>query len=247
MDHRIVKTRPDTADALRDELRRLANGDMARILQRFFKTAPGEYGQGDRFLGIKVPGTRGVAKAHRNLPLAQISHLLKSPWHEERLAALVILVHQFARGDEPHRQRIYELYLKSTAHINNWDLVDCSAEHIVGGHLRDKGRQPLFELARSAMLWERRIAIMATFHFIRLGEFAPTLELAELLRDDAEDLIHKAVGWMLREVGKRDRKAEESLLRRHCRHMPRTMLRYAIERFPEELRKRYLAGLVSGP
>ena len=183
-----------------------------------------------------------MAKAHRDLPLPQISKLLKSPWHEERLAALLILVLQFAKADEPHRQRIYDLYLTNTHRINNWDLVDCSAEHIVGDHLLDKSRDPLFVLARSPLLWDRRIAIMATFHFIRRGEFATTLALAEVLRDDREDLIHKAVGWMLREVGKRDMAAEEEFLRRHCRHMPRTMLRYAIERFPEPLRQKYLAG-----
>lgn len=238
----VRTTRPDAACFVRRELRALANPDTARALQRFFKTGPGEYGEGDRFLGIKVPAIRSVAKAHRNLPLRQVRQLLKSRRHEERMASLFILVFQFAMADEPQRQRIYELYLRSTRHINNWDLVDCSAGQIVGGHLIDKSRDPLFVLARSRSLWERRIAVLATFPFIRRGEYAPTLDLAELLRDDPEDLIHKAVGWMLREVGKRDRAAEEAFLRRHCRRMPRTMLRYAIERFPEALRQHYLAG-----
>lgn len=232
---------PTAADVHRDLLA-LANPDQALILQRFFKTAPGQYGHGDRFLGIKVPLTRRVAKTHRHLPLPQIRKLLLSPWHEERLAALFILVYQFTQSDEPCRQQIYDLYLSHTHRINNWDLVDSSAEHIVGAHLLHKSRDPLFTLARSASLWERRIAILATFHFIRRNEFAPTLSIAELLLNDKEDLIHKAVGWMLREVGKRDLPAEESFLRPHCPRMPRTMLRYALERFPHPLRQRYLTG-----
>lgn len=240
-------TPPDSADAVRRQLRRLANPDVAGILQRFFKTGPGQYGQGDRFLGIKVPGIRGITKAHRHLPLDEVRQLLNSPYHEERLAALFILVLQFDTADATQRQRIYTLYLKSTDRINNWDLVDCSAPHIIGGHLLDKDRQPLLALARSRSLWERRIAIIATLCFIRQQDFAPTLAIAELLLDDKQDLIHKATGWMLREVGKRSRPAAEAFLCRHCRTMPRTMLRYAIERFPQPLRQMYLAGQAATP
>jgi 3-methyladenine DNA glycosylase AlkD len=214
----------------------------ARISRRFFKTGPGEYGAGDRFIGLTVPQVRSFAKTYRNLPLSETYQLLRSPIHEERLLALIILVEKYQRAEIAGRRRIYELYLRSTRYINNWDLVDCSAEHIVGTYLRERSRSPLLKLARSENLWERRIAIMATFHFIKRGEFAPTLRLARLLLRDREDLIHKAVGWMLREVGKRDLPAEEKFLKQHYRQMPRTMLRYAIERFPESKRQRYLRG-----
>lgn len=233
---------PPTADAVRAELRQRGDPEVAAILQRFFKTGPGQYGEGDRFLGLKVPVVRGVVRAYRGLPFEQACVLLDSAFHEERLAGLLFLVYRFARGDTTERQRIYDFYLASADRINNWDLVDCSAEHIVGGHLFDRSHRPLFALARSASVWERRIALLATFHFIRRGRFDTTLALAERLRDDPHDLIHKAAGWMLREVGKRDRAAEETFLDRHAPHMPRTMLRYAIERFPEALRRRYLTA-----
>jgi 3-methyladenine DNA glycosylase AlkD len=228
-----------------DLSRRLGElGDPARalILRRFFKTGPGEYGEGDLFHGVRVPEIRREARRCRGLAMPEVRVLLGSAMHEERLLALFILVDRYRRGDGAERERIYRLYLENTGWINNWDLVDASAEHILGAHLRLRDRAPLRRLARSASLWERRIAVMATFHYVKEGVFDETLRLAELLIDDPEDLIHKAVGWMLREVGKRDRRAEEQFLTTHCRAMPRTMLRYAIEKFPEALRRRYLRG-----
>ena len=223
-------------------MKRLANPSRAAAVSRFFKTAPGQYGAGDRFLGIRVPVLRTLAATYQALSLRDVSALLRSPWHEERLLALLILVRQYSRAEPARREAIYRLYMRRTSQINNWDLVDCSAEHIVGAHLRDGTRTRLLRLAKSKVLWERRIAILATFHYVKRDEFDDTLRVARLLRDDPDDLIHKAVGWMLREVGKRDRAAEETFLRQHAKRMPRTMLRYAIERFPESLRRRYLAA-----
>ena len=226
------------------ELRQLANPECAQISQRFFKTGQGEYGEGDRFIGLTVPQVRKLAKKYRDLSLGETKQLLRSLIHEERLLALLILVNAFITSDEAGRRQIYETYLRNTRYITNWDLVDSSAAQIVGAFLSDRSKTPLRALVRSNNLWERRIAIIATFHFIRCGEFAPTLAIArQLLRDD-EDLIHKAVGWMLREVGKRDQPLAEKFLRTHCRQMPRTMLRYAIERFPEAKRQRYLRGTI---
>lgn len=229
-----------TAAAVRTQLLALRNPARATVMRRFFKTGLGEYGAGDRFLGIPVPVLRRVARTHADLVLGQVSRLLSSPWHEARLVALLILVRQYARAPAPRRHAIYSLYLRRRARINNWDLVDCSAEHIVGAHLRDGNRSVLRRLVTSKRLWDRRIAIMATFHYIKRGEYGETLRLARLLLADPHDLIHKAVGWMLREIGKRDRAAEERFLRRHGSRMPRTMLRYATERFPVKLRRRYL-------
>jgi 3-methyladenine DNA glycosylase AlkD len=227
-------------NAIQREMKALASASRAAVARRFFKTGPGEYGAGDRFLGIRVPVLRRLAARHQALPLRGLAGLLKSSWHEERLLALLILVRQYARARPAQREAIYRLYLSHTRRINNWDLVDCSAEHIVGAHLRDGRRARLVRLAQSPVLWERRIAIMATFHYVKRGEFADTLRVARLLRDDPHDLIHKAVGWMLREVGKRSRSVETAFLLRHASRMPRTMLRYAIERFPPRLRRRYL-------
>ncbi len=234
-----------TASRARGELRKLADPDKARILLRFFKTGPGEYGAGDRFLGVTVPGCRRVAKRARGLHASELEKLLQSPWHEERAVALFILLAAFERGDERERRRIYRLYRKNLERVNNWDLVDASAPTIVGGYLEDKDREPLYRWASSRNLWERRIAILATLRYIKNGDFEDTLAIARILRDDEEDLIHKAVGWMLREVGNRDRKAEEGFLRAHHRKMPRTMLRYAIEKFPENVRRAYLKGIQS--
>ncbi len=228
------------ARAAQHRLRSLAFPAHAAVLARFFKTGPGEYGEGDRFIGVKVPVIRQVAKEFKNLPLAEIECLLHSEIHEERLLALVILVNQFEKGDDITRKPIYSLYLANTRYINNWDLVDLSAPQIVGGYLENRSRKPLDRLAKSSSLWERRISIVATHWFIRQGDFADTLRIAEKLLNDREDLIHKAVGWMLREVGKRDVVILEEFLGEHCRVMPRTMLRYAIERFPEEKRRGYL-------
>jgi 3-methyladenine DNA glycosylase AlkD len=220
--------------------------ERAQVLQRFFKTAPGQYGAGDLFVGLRVPEIRELAAECRALPLSEVITLLQSPLHEARLLALFILVRAYARGDDSLRERIYRLYLQHTRFINNWDLVDCSAERIAGAHLRYRSRSPLHALAASGLLWERRISIMATFHYIKCGEFAETFRIAEILLGDPEDLVHKAVGWMLREIGKRDRLAEEEFLQSRYRTMPRTMLRYAIEKFPEKLRQRYLRGEIPG-
>lgn len=233
-----------TVNAIREKLYVLADKEKAEGLQRFFKTGPGEYAEGDRFIGVRVPQIRQLVKSYPDTPLADIKQLLHSPIHEERLLALLLMVQRYRRGDSAMRQTLYTLYLASTGVINNWDLVDVTAEHIIGGWLFTRSRRPLYKLARSSSLWERRIAIMATFHFIRQGEFDETLKLAALLRDDKHDLIHKAVGWMLREIGKRDRQVEEAFLRQHYTVMPRTMLRYAIEKFPEPLRQAYLSGTI---
>lgn len=186
---------------------------------------------------------RQLARTYRDLPLTEVVRLLKSPWHEERLLALLILVRQYQRGEAARRDAIYRCYLRHRRRVNNWDLVDCSAEHIVGAHLRTGlgGRGLLRELAASRSVWDRRMAILATFHFIKAGEFSETLSIARILLTDPHDLIHKAVGWMLREVGKRSQHVEEAFLRVHAASMPRTMLRYAIERFPDTVRLRYLA------
>ena len=229
---------------IRKKLRRLADEEKAKVLQRFFKTGPGEYGEGDRFLGITVPELRRVAKEFQQVRCEAVRALLKSPFHEERLLALLILMGKYSKADETGKKGIYDLYLKYTRWVNNWDLVDLSAEHIVGDFLWQKDKRPLHRLAKSDILWERRIAIIATFHFIKKKAFSETLKISEMLLSDEEDLIHKAVGWMLREVGKRDLETEEVFLKAHYKSMPRTMLRYAIERFPEAKRQRYLKGKI---
>ena len=223
-----------------DELRALADPRRGKLLERFFKTGPGEYAAGDRFLGLTVPEVRSLVRKCESLPLRSVAQLLKSPWHEERLFALLVLVRQYEHGTPAQRNAIHRLYTRSTKHINNWDLVDVSAPQIVGAHLYGRRRTDLRRLAKSPLLWERRIAMLATAYYIKRGEFDETLAIARLLVDDPHDLIHKAVGWMLREVGKRDRRVEERFLRAHAAHMPRTMLRYAIERFPPAVRARYL-------
>jgi 3-methyladenine DNA glycosylase AlkD len=221
----------------------LADPRVAQASRWFFKTAPGDYGHGDRFLGIRVPMLRKLAREYRAAPIAVAVALLRSPWHEERLLALLILVQRYSRGSERERQRIYAEYLKHVPkHVNNWDLVDSSAHHIVGAHLVERDRAVLYDLARSPHLWCRRVAIIATLWLIRRNSFGDTLALAQILLDDEHDLIHKAVGWMLREVANRDRVAAERFLKRHFRRMPRTMLRYAIEKLPARTRRAYLTG-----
>jgi len=227
---------------IRAELRTHADPKRAAFVQGYFKTGPGEYGEGDKFLGIAVPVLRRLARAHRDARMADVRALLRSKWHEERGLALLILVERYRRASPRDRQEIHDLYLANTAHINNWDLVDCSAEFVVGGQLDDSGMRLLERLARSSSLWERRIAIISTRRWIKEGRFEPTLRIARMLLEDPHDLIHKATGWMLREVADRDRATAESFLREHLAKMPRTMLRYAIEKFPEGARKRYLAG-----
>jgi 3-methyladenine DNA glycosylase AlkD len=230
--------------SIQDELAALGDPQVAEHSQRYFKTGPGEYGEGDRFRGIRVPVLRKLAQRHGAIPLADVETLLHSPFHEDRLLALLILVRQFGRVDSQAQEKIYNLYLSNTRYINNWDLVDSSAGYIVGAYLLDRDRSPLVELARSSLLWERRIAIIATSYFIGQNQFAETLKIARVLLTDREDLIHKAVGWMLREIGQRDQATEEAFLREHYRQMPRTMLRYAIEKFPEPQRQAYLKGLI---
>jgi 3-methyladenine DNA glycosylase AlkD len=227
---------------IRGKLRQLGNKERAKVSQGFFKTGPGEYGEGDVFLGIKVPEIRSLAKEYQDITTKEIKQLLKSPIHEERLLALLILVRTYSKGNETTKGGIYGLYLENTTFINNWDLVDGSAEYIVGDFLMDKTKKPLYDLAKSRNMWERRISIMSTFHFIKRNEFSETLKISRMLLSDERDLIHKAVGWMLREVGKRHLPTEEKFLRKYYKKMPRTMLRYAIERFPESKRKSYLKG-----
>jgi 3-methyladenine DNA glycosylase AlkD len=273
-----------TAQKIEKQLQALGDAVTAAQSMRFFKTGPGQYGEGDLFLGIRVPVLRRMAKELINTPLDETIQLLQSPFHEARMLALLIWVYQAKRGDKT--LPLYRAYLANTARINNWDLVDVSAEHIIGRHLFERyyappypveskrnvehasrirervsaqkhrlpripgkpvlqyssALPPLTRLAKSDSLWERRIAILSTFHFIRRNDFADTLAIAELLLNDKEDLMHKAVGWMLREVGKRNREVEEAFLLPRCQQMPRTMLRYAIERFPEPLRLAYLRG-----
>jgi len=229
-------------DAIIRELMILGDPERAHHLQRFFRTEPGGYGEGDRFLGLRVPQVRAVARHHAGLSLTATIEVLRSPWHEARLLALVLMASAHAKGDADERRAILEAYLDHTDRVNNWDLVDASAGHIIGPHLRSGRNALLTRLARSESVWERRIAIIATSYLIRLGSFGETLRIARLLLEDPHDLIHKSAGWMLREVGKRDRETEERFLREHGPVMPRTMLRYAIERFPPDLRRRYLDG-----
>lgn len=230
-----------TAAAVRQALQRIKNPAKAKILKRFFKTGKGEYGEGDQFLGIVVPEQRKIAKQFRDLPLAEVLKLLQSSLHEERFVALIILINQFAREDDRTQQKIYTLYLANTRFINNWDLVDCSAEYIVGAYLAERSTAPLTRLAHSRNLWERRIAMLSTFHFIKKGDAHEALRIAHILVSDHHDLIHKAVGWMLREIGEKcSREEEEAFLTKHAAAMPRTMLRYAIEKFPPSARMIYL-------
>lgn len=280
----------DMLKQLRMELKKIADSKKAQVLQRFFKTGKGEYGEEDIFLGITVPISRKIANKYRDLDFAGIKELIHSRIHEERLIALLILVHNFNRGNKNIRERIYKFYLGNTKYINNWDLVDLSADKIVGEYLlNDKKlfvRQPrisddarqisnlplsnsaslskirhpseqkpnfnssesglphmsnaLLNLAKSESIWERRIAVLATFQFIKNNQFDNSLEIAKMLLGDKHDLVHKAVGWMLREMGKRDLEIEIEFLNKHSQEMPRTMLRYAIEKFPQKLRISYL-------
>lgn len=216
-----------------------ADKNKAKILSKFFKTGKGEYGQGDIFLGIAMPIEREIAKEFSELEIEEIQELLNSKIHEKRMIALLILINKFKKANEKEKEEIFNFYLSNTRNINNWDLVDLSCRDIVGGFLLDKDRNILYNLAKAENLWERRIAIISTFFFIQRNEFKDTLEISEILVNDREDLIHKAVGWMLRELGKRNSEVLESFLKKH-KDMPRTMLRYAIEKFPENKRKKYL-------
>ena len=223
---------------IKQDIIKEANSEKAKILQGFFKTGKGEYGEGDIFLGITVPQSRKIAKKYSSLQLKEISLLLQSKVHEERLIALLILVEKYNKAQD--KNQIFDFYLKNTKYINNWDLVDLTADKIMGNFLLNKSREVLYNLAKSDNLWERRIAIISTFHFIKNNQFNETLKIAEILLKDDHDIIHKAVGWMLREIGKRDLSILESFLKKYYNRMPRTALRYAIEKFPEDKRQAYL-------
>lgn len=231
-----------TASDVKTRLNALATPEGAAAATRFFKTGPGEYGEGDHFIGVRVPELRKLTREFRDLPLNEVETLLQSPIHEERALALMVLVLRVAKGDDAKKKSIYDFYFNNVQRVNNWDLVDISAPTIVGGYLRERSRKPLVRLAKSSSLWERRIAIVATQHFIRHDEFEDTLTISRMLLSDPEDLIHKASGWMLREVGDRNVSTLETFLEEHAAIMPRTMLRYAIEHFPVDRRQTYLAA-----
>lgn len=244
-----------TVDNLKKDLRILASFEKANILQRFFKTKKGEYGEGDIFIGVNVPQIRKIAKKYKDLTLSEIKKNLYSRIHEERLCALLILVEKFNEVDRKDsgqiktqpdrlRKKIFEFYIKNSKQINNWDLVDLSSPKIVGRYLIDKPKDLLYKFATSKNLWQRRISIISTYTFIKEGEYEDTFKIAEILMEDKHDLIHKAVGWMLREVGKKSQKDEENFLKKYAKFMPRTMLRYAIEKFPEEKREKYLKSKI---
>jgi len=225
---------------LKQDLHQFKNPDKAKVHARFFKTGKGEYGEGDKFLRIKVPDQRKVSKKYKNLSLNDLQKLLHSKIHEYRLTALFILVIQYQKADENQKAKIVNFYLKNTKNVNNWDLVDSSAHYILGEWLIDKDKSILYTFAKSENLWERRIAMMTTYYFIKQKQFEDTLKIAEILLKDKHDLIHKAVGWMLREIGNRDQATEEKFLKKFYKKMPRTMLRYAIEKFEENKRQSYL-------
>lgn len=223
---------------LKKDLQRLKNPSKIKIYSNFFKTGKGQYGEGDKFLGITVPQQRVVAQKYAGLGLLDIKKLLASPIHEHRLTASLILVEQYQNSVD--KRRIYNFYIKNAKGINNWDLVDLTAPKIAGDYLLKRDKSILYKLVKSKNLWERRIAILATFEFIKNNRFNDSLKMAEILLKDEHDLIHKAVGWMLREIGKRDQAVEEKFLKKHYLKMPRTMLRYAIERFSDAKRKYYM-------
>lgn len=231
-----------TAEMVKQELHSIAIPEIAEHSKKFFKTGKGEYGENDRFLGIRVPEQRRIARKYKSLPLNEVEHLIQSEYHEERLTALFILMNKYPKATENEKKRIYEFYLSNLRGVNNWDLIDSSAPKIVGAYLLNKSRDILFDLAKSSDVWERRISIMASFYFIKNDDFEDTFILARLLLKDEHDLIHKAVGWMLREIGNKDRIRLEEFLKPRYREMPRTMLKYATEKFPEPLRKAYLRG-----
>ncbi|MBL7051153.1 DNA alkylation repair protein [Candidatus Woesearchaeota archaeon] len=225
---------------LKEELQKQANPEQAKILKRFFKTGKGQYGEGDVFLGIKVPIQRAIAKKYTKSSLEQLQELLNTNIHEYRFTSLVILINKYNNSDEQGKKEVYEFYIQNIKNINNWDLVDISCPNIIGDYLLEKDKTILYDFAKSAHLWTKRIAIISTLRFIKNNQFEDTLNIAEILLKDKHDLLHKAVGWMLREVGKKNQKAEEAFLDRYYRQMPRTMLRYSIERFSEEKKKYYM-------
>jgi 3-methyladenine DNA glycosylase AlkD len=226
------------------ELRKISNPEQARHLSRFFKTGKGEYGEGDIFIGIKMPIQREIAKKYTILSLKDIQILLDSKIHEYRMIALIILINKYkkAKNDNLRKREIYEFYIKNTRNINNWDLVDVTCHHIIGDFCLKEGSGILRDFAKSNNLWERRISIVSTYPLIKKRNFGETLAISDILINDEHDLIHKAVGWMLREIGKKNIEVLEIFLKSRYKNMPRTMLRYSIEKFPEDKRKMYLKG-----
>lgn len=229
-----------TAAFVLSEILSMANPEKATFLQRFFKTGPGQYAEGDVFLGLVVPLTRSIAKANKQTPLSELQLLMESEYHEARLCALLIVMEQFKKATQTERKALFDFYIKNASRINNWDLVDVTCPHVVGVYLLDKDRSLLYELAESDNLWEQRIAMVSTVTFIRNREYTDTLALAERLMTHTHDLMHKAVGWMLREVGKKDRATLTDFLEQYATQLPRTSLRYAIEHYPEEQRQYFL-------
>jgi len=228
-----------------DEIRKLANEEIAKHSLRFFKTGKGEYGYSDIFLGVRAPKIRLIAKKHIDISIVDMKILIQSKYHEERFLGLIILVNKYSKTkDKKTKNQLYKIYISSFKYINNWDLVDVTCPHVIGKHLIDKDRSVLYKWAKSDDLWTKRIAIVSTFSFIRQNDLEDTFKIAEILLQDKHDLIHKAVGWMLREAGKRDLEKEEIFLKKYYRDMPRTMLRYAIEKFPESKRQAYLKGTI---
>lgn len=225
---------------IQQELEAYADPTKKEYLPRFFKTGKGQYGEGDKFLGVVVPNARQVAKLHKDDSFEVMAGLLQSEWHECRLCALLMLVERFKKSDATEKKVIYDFYLSRTARINNWDLVDLSAPGIVGEYLKDKSREDLYRLADSSLLWDRRIAVVSTYTLIKNNDFIDILALSERLLPSGHDLMQKAVGWMLREMGKRDKDLLVQFLEKYCKIMPRTMLRYAIEKFPEEERREFM-------
>ena len=228
-----------------EEIRALANKERANHSKKFFKTGKGEYGYGDIFLGVRTPQIRSIAKKNISISTTEMKTLIKSKYHEERLLGLIILANKYSKDkDEKVRNQLYKIYVSSFKYVNNWDLVDVTCPHVIGKHLMDKERSILYSWARSEDLWTKRIAIVSTHWFIRKNDLDDTFKIAEILLNDEHDLIHKAVGWMLREAGKRDLEKEEIFLKKHYKNMPRTMLRYSIEKFPEPKRQKYLKGTI---
>jgi 3-methyladenine DNA glycosylase AlkD len=226
------------------ELKKAADPEKAKHSTRFFKSGPGEYGEGDKFLGIKVPDQRRIAKKYRGLSAGEIEKLLQNEFHEVRLTAVMLMTYKVEKGGEDELEEMTRLYLNNLPAMNNWDIVDSSCHKILGPFLEDKERDLLYDFAQSDDLWEKRIAMITCYHFIKQEDFEDTLNIAEILVNDDHDLIHKAVGWMLREVGNRDLESEEEFLKKYYQNMPRAMLRYAIEKFDEPLRLKYLHGEV---
>lgn len=230
-----------TAQAFRKQLSAFADKEKAKFLIEFFKTGAGQYAEGDKFLGVVVPKVRAIVKNYGQMTFAELQKLIDSPFNEERLASLLVLVKRFQKADSDDvKKQIFNFYKKNLKRVNNWNLVDASAPYIFGDYLFKRPRDILYKLAQSKNLWERRVAILSTFYFIRFDDFADALKISEILMEDEEDLIHKAVGWMLREIGKRDEKTLKRFLDKHARTMPRTALRYAVERLPAKVRKGFM-------